>query len=191
MDSGKDIELKINVLQALHFTVVAWRQVTQSTILNCFRQCGYGRKLYTEADLVSSIEDEDAFHEDWIWLGAEKDVNFSSYVSVDNELATCNMSSISELCDDRDGGGNSEEEEEGDKREPELVPSFTKAHAAFETVKSFFYAHSIGEHEEQVIMNLELALFRPKRKVSTKQLPITDFFGKKLLSHRQLFIFFL
>jgi hypothetical protein len=42
--------------------------------------------------------------------------------------------------------------------EPEPVPSFTEAHAAFETVKSFFYTHSIGEHDEQVILNLELAV---------------------------------
>jgi hypothetical protein len=88
------------------------------------------------------------------------------------------------LFDDLEGGGSGEEEEEGDEREPEPMPIFTESHAAFETVKSFFYAHSIGEHDEQVILNLELALFRLKRKVSTKQLPITDFFGKKLFSHR-------
>jgi hypothetical protein len=59
------------------------------------------------------------------------------------------------------------------------VPSFTEAHTAFEAVKSFFDTHSIDEHDEQVILNLQLALFHLKRKVSTKQLPITDFFGKK------------
>jgi hypothetical protein len=82
MDSGKDVELKINVLQAIRFTVAVWRQVTQSTILNCFRQCGYGRELNTEADSVTSIEEDDAFHQDRIRLGAEKDVDFSSYVFV-------------------------------------------------------------------------------------------------------------
>jgi hypothetical protein len=92
-------------------------------------------------------------------LGTEKDVNFSSYVSVDSELVSCGVSSIEELFDDREGGGSGEEDEEGDEREPEPVPSFTEAHAAFETVKSFFYVHSIGEHDEQVILNLELVLF--------------------------------
>jgi hypothetical protein len=90
------------------------------------------------------------------------------------------VSSIDELCDDREGNRNGEGEEQGDEREPEPVPRFTEAHAAFETVKSFFYAHSIGEHDEQVILNLELALFRLKCKVSTKQLTITEFFGKKV-----------
>jgi hypothetical protein len=59
----EEVELKINVLQAIHFTVAAWRQVMQSTILNCFHQCGYGRELNIEADTDSSIEDDD-FHED-------------------------------------------------------------------------------------------------------------------------------
>jgi hypothetical protein len=54
MDSEKDVELKINVLQAIHLTVAAWRQFTQSTILNCFCQCSYGRELNTEADSDSS-----------------------------------------------------------------------------------------------------------------------------------------
>jgi hypothetical protein len=180
MDSGKDVKLKISVLQAMHFTVAAWRQVMQSTILNCFCQCSYGLELNTEADSDSSIEEEDdAFHKDWIRLGAEKDVDFSSYVSVDSELVTCGVSIIDELYDDREGGGSGEKEEEGDKHEPEPVLSFTEAHAAFEAVKSFFYAHSIDELDEQVILNLELALFHLKRKVSTEQLPITDFFRKK------------
>jgi hypothetical protein len=179
MDSGKDIELKINVLQAIHFTGAAWQQVTQSTTLNCFCQCGYRHELNTEADSDSSIEDDDAFHEDWIRLRAEKDVDFSSYISAHNELATCSISSIDDMCDDCDGG---EDEEAGDEcRKPEPVPSFTEAHTTFETVKSFFYKHSISEHDEQVILNLELALFHVKRKVSTKQLLITDLFGKKVI----------
>jgi hypothetical protein len=90
----------------------------------------------------------------------------------------CSVSSIDELCDDCEGGGSGEEEE-GDECEPEPVPSFTEAHAAFETVKSFFYAHSIGKHDEQVILNMELVLFSLKPKALTKQLPITEFFGEK------------
>jgi len=38
--------------------------------------------------LDTSIEEEDAFLEDWIQLGAEKDVSFTTYVSVISELVT-------------------------------------------------------------------------------------------------------
>jgi hypothetical protein len=41
-----------------------------------------------EADLDTSIEGEDAFHEGWIKLGEEKDLGFTSYVSVISELAS-------------------------------------------------------------------------------------------------------
>lgn len=35
----------------------------------------------------------DAFSEDWVWLDADKDANFSSCASVDNKLATLAISS--------------------------------------------------------------------------------------------------
>jgi hypothetical protein len=76
-------------------------------------------------------------------------------------------------------GGNGEELEEEDKCETEAVPSFAEAHAALVKVKSFFYAHNISEHVEENILNMERALFGLKCKVSTKQLSIKDFFGKK------------
>jgi hypothetical protein len=53
--------------------------------------------------------------------------------------------------------------------------------STFFWIKSFLYTHSIGEHDEQVILNLKLALFHLKRKISTTQLPITDFFGQKVV----------
>jgi hypothetical protein len=65
MDSGKDTELKINVLQAIHCTVVAWQQVMQSTTVNCFCQCSYGFEFKTEADVdTCTEEDNDAIQEE-------------------------------------------------------------------------------------------------------------------------------
>jgi hypothetical protein len=43
-----------------------------------------------------------------------------------------------------------------DKREPGPVLSFAEAHAAFKTMKSFFYAQ-IGERDDN-ILNMERAL---------------------------------
>ena len=50
-------------------------------------------------DCIIADEDE-AFYENWIWLGTEVHVDWSSYVSVEAEVATCGFSSIGELCDD-------------------------------------------------------------------------------------------
>jgi hypothetical protein len=38
-------------------------------------------------------------------------------------------------------------------------PSITKVHAVHSTAKSFFYLHSIREHDKKNILNLELVLF--------------------------------
>jgi hypothetical protein len=40
-------------------------------------------------------------------------------------------------------GGGCEEDEEGDKHNLEPVSSITKVHAAYSTVKSFLYTHTI------------------------------------------------
>jgi len=53
------------------------------------------------------------FHEDWIWLGAEKDVYFILYESVDNELYTHGVSSKDEFCDVHERGSSSGEGKEG------------------------------------------------------------------------------
>jgi hypothetical protein len=52
------------------------------------------------------------------------------------------VSSIDELHDDHAGGSNSGQEEGGDYYGFEQVMGFDKDHAAFKTVKSFFYAPS-------------------------------------------------
>jgi len=66
------------------------------TIVNYFRECECNK-----ADLHSVTKD--AFHEDWMLLGPE-DVNFRSYILVDNDLQTCSSSSIDKFCDDHMGG---------------------------------------------------------------------------------------
>jgi hypothetical protein len=43
-----------------------------------------------------------------MWLGDKKDINFSSYISVDNEPVMCKVSSIDELTVDINGGGSTE-----------------------------------------------------------------------------------
>jgi hypothetical protein len=41
IDTGKGVQLKINILCAIHLIVLAWQQVTQFTIQNCFVKCGH------------------------------------------------------------------------------------------------------------------------------------------------------
>jgi DNA-binding ferritin-like protein (Dps family) len=49
------------------------------------------------------------------------------------------------------------------------VLSFT-THTAYKTVKLFLYVHSIGEHDEQKILDVELVICHLTHKVSTTKL---------------------
>jgi hypothetical protein len=52
----------------------------------------------------STAEGDDEFHKDWIQLGAEKDTDFSSDLSVASELLMNGVSIIDDLCVDCKGG---------------------------------------------------------------------------------------
>jgi hypothetical protein len=41
MESGKEVKKKINILEAMHYIMAAWQQVSQQTIQNCFHKAGH------------------------------------------------------------------------------------------------------------------------------------------------------
>jgi len=108
-----------------------------------------------------------------------KDVNFSSFSSADNALATCSIFSIDELCEDNEWGNSSEEEEVWDKRDLQPVTSFAEVHAAYRTVKSFLYAHSIGSLKNRVFWTWNWCSFIWNIRFWTEQSLV-----KKLLAYR-------
>jgi len=90
------------------------------------------------------------------------------------------FSCINELCYIYVGGGSIGNDEEGIEHDLEQVPSFTKAYAAYESVKSVFCSQNISECDEQNILNLELAPFCLGYKASTRQFSDISL-GKKVL----------
>lgn len=93
--------------------------------------------------LILYLEDND-FLENLFRLGP-KDVNFSSNMSVDSDFALCGFLA-SKSCVMMGSWGSSREDEEGDKEDFEPVPSFSKVHPVYKTVKShvhFMYTTSM------------------------------------------------
>jgi hypothetical protein len=74
MDVGKDTKKKINVLEALHYTVAALQQVNQLTIKNCFRKAGYMQGQSSgDSDVI--LTNDDDFCQDWEkFSGMNKDI---------------------------------------------------------------------------------------------------------------------
>ena len=68
-------------------------------------------------------------------------------------------STVTHHSEDGESGG---EEEQEDKCDSEQMWSFTEAHPAYRTVKSFFDINSIGKHDKQNTLKLESLLFHLK-----------------------------
>jgi len=102
MDLEQETENQVSVMQVLHYTAAA------------------SRNINTEADSASSNEGKnDGFHEDWIQVDTENNIDFSYYRYVESKFATLSISSIDKLCDDCEGGKRSKEAEEEDRCEQE------------------------------------------------------------------------
>jgi hypothetical protein len=94
MDAGKDKKKKINVLEALHYTVAALQQVTQQTIENCFRKAGYMQGRSSGDSDVILTNDDDDFRQDWEkFSGMNKDI-FEDYISVNSHMATSGVDTV-------------------------------------------------------------------------------------------------
>jgi hypothetical protein len=110
MDAAKGAQLKIDILWALHFIVLACQQVTQSTILTCSVKCGHMKKNEEGSGMTEidrSGEDDGTQDEYWVQLGASTPgVNFDAYVPIDQELATCGVLCVEEMCGEMGSGSS-------------------------------------------------------------------------------------
>jgi hypothetical protein len=121
-------------------------------------------------------DDYDAFRHDWQKFSGMNNEKFDDYVSIGSHLATSGVNTVEELCESLMGATRLEgAEEEGKDTEPEVVPNFPDAHKALIKVKSFVYAQSNSDGDHDSVLNLEGSFFELRRKVSTKQLSITEF----------------
>jgi hypothetical protein len=127
------IRKKINVLEALQYTVAALQQVTQQTIENSFRKAGYMEgKSSGDSDVVLTSDDDD-FRQDWEKFNGMNSDIFEDYVSVDIHVAPCGVETVQELYVSVVASGTVEGEEVGgdeEDGEPEVVPNFAETHEA-------------------------------------------------------------
>jgi hypothetical protein len=82
----------------------------------------------------------------------EEKIREHAYVSVDQELATCGVLCVEEMCGELGSGSCVEEVRGGsgdddNEAESEPVPSFTEALCAFESMRASMYAHIITERD--------------------------------------------
>jgi hypothetical protein len=123
MESGKEVQKKINVLEAMQYKMTAWQQVSQQTIQNCFRKDGH--KYQSNYNEMANDDDDDFGHY-WEELCRAQKYDFQSYVSVDSQVATSGFETVEELHEAFGSTRSGEEENEEDENEQEMVPSFAE-----------------------------------------------------------------
>jgi hypothetical protein len=95
---------------------------------------------------------------------------------VDRDVATSGVSSVEELCEVYGSTRSVEEKNKEDENELDMVLSFAETYEALETVKAFFYAHSVTDADREHILGLEKSYFQLRQNSAKKQRTMYDFF---------------
>jgi hypothetical protein len=186
MDASKDQKKKVDVLEAMHYTVSAWQQVMQQTIKYCFKKTGYRRGQPSDVnDVAMRNEDDDgAFHHDWQKVSDMDNEKFDDYVSVHSHLATSSDHTVQEPRESHVGALSMEREDSEPK--PEAVSNFAEAHEVFMKVKSFIYAHRTSDGDCDSVLSSERSFFEFRCKVSKKNCQLQSFIFTRISSFNEV-----
>jgi arginine decarboxylase-like protein len=97
------------------------------------------------------------------------------------DVATSGVLIVEELCEAYGSTRSVEEKNKEDKKEQHMVPSFAETYKGLETVKAFFYAHSVTDADHEHILGLEKSYFQLRQNSAKKQKTMYDFFVKKVV----------
>lgn len=113
----------LSILEAIHFAVKAWKNVTPLTIKNCFVNCG----VITSEVLTDDIATEPLPDNDWEELNFK--FSFDRYCSIDDDLAVAEESLLSAV------DTETNKEDKGDVKEHDPEPrNKHEAHNALDTL---------------------------------------------------------
>ena len=177
---------QVNVLDAIYWVKHSWDEVEQSTIVKCFKKCGFG------SDNTSSESDESAqdFNEDiplhLVRLAHQLfGCEFSELVEIEHSIPTCDE----EMTWDRPANELLKEQSEvvsdhsDDKNESEFAPvpsesvSLSDVDSYLEKLELFALSHC----QSKMLSNLmELTEMATSLRIETtsQQSKISDFFKK-------------
>ncbi|XP_037290737.2 tigger transposable element-derived protein 4 [Rhipicephalus microplus] len=169
----KQMATKLSVLDAMHYIASAWDAVTQETIANSFRHCGFTRSggCFSEAAVLDDDEPE--------FGRLELPGSFADYVGADDDVAVCSAVSLDDIIETvrPDSAETSDEEEMDDTAEASAsVPTYTDVLDYVDNIRRFACAYDEVGDLLQDVAALERKLMR--RGWANSQKKITDFFKR-------------
>ncbi|GBO13561.1 Tigger transposable element-derived protein 6, partial [Araneus ventricosus] len=144
LDHGDTKNMKIDVLQTMNFIMMAWQNVLQKTIKNCFALSGF----LSPVD-INPIENDESDHfvppENWSNLS---DVTaFEVFVHCDSELATCSLLTIDEMIANEE---TSSEEEDNCTEKP--LQSFQQALEGLNTMQQYLISSDLNDKVKMALL---------------------------------------
>ena len=121
---ASELSKKMTLLDAAHMISRAWKQVTPTTIQNCFRKAGFMNTSDTDNDEITETAptDDDASDSPPPGMTVEQ---FATYVAIDSDLESHGHRSDEEICESVRGTEEQldlADEEDADEHEPVQLP---------------------------------------------------------------------
>ncbi|KAH7968718.1 hypothetical protein HPB52_010803 [Rhipicephalus sanguineus] len=140
----KQLDKKLSVLDAMHYSASAWDAVTPETIANSFRHCGFNRSgACSTSEAALPVDDEPEFG------SLELPGSFADYVGADDDVAVCSEVSLDDIIETvrPDTAGTSDEEEMDDAAEASMsVPTYADVLCYVDHIRRFACARDeIGD----------------------------------------------
>ncbi|XP_025197064.1 tigger transposable element-derived protein 6-like [Melanaphis sacchari] len=92
----------IDILQAMRIVDRTWRNVTTSTIVNCFRSCGFVLKIEKIDTLMPIIENNDSDDREWTLIASRYGIvekTFNDFVEIDKDIAVSGVLTDDDITD--------------------------------------------------------------------------------------------
>ena len=185
LDSNKPL-LKVLLLRALQLLVSTWKEVSQTTIINCFKKA-----KISEKDQTIAINDEDdpfkEINENLKEL-TEKEPSLMPENMAAEDFATANDDAVittsstltdEEILQEATQTENDEVEEIEDDDEELVAPSTRDVENSLEILKNLsLFSEKRGDQMQDLINKFETLLTRDKVE-KNKQVKITSYFVKE------------
>ncbi|XP_077514515.1 uncharacterized protein LOC144125189 [Amblyomma americanum] len=175
--TGNEKSSTITFLTAMHMLVSARKQVTPSTIVNCFHHCGFAAGSMQESGDDGSQEPLPA-----AVRAVHQDFSFADFVEVDSDAAVCGARSdediVAEVVGEQSVPEEAEDEDDDEEQEP-VRPSAAGVMGALNAARLFF---SFEEGEEDSLHRIRALEDRVTivalREKKQKMITAFFFFGK-------------
>lgn len=129
----------IDILQAMRIVDKTWRNVTTTTIVNCFRSCGFVLEAEKDDTLMPIIKNTDTDDREWARITSRYGIaeeTFDDFVEIDNDVAISGILTDDDITDSVRGTEDVDDVEEVSS-EPVHRVSMKQAAAALILLRTF------------------------------------------------------